>query len=501
MAGGVRGVSMSSNTRMRAPGLLGPIARAVVIALTVSAAGCSGDVTRFSFSDKSGSTGSLPMPPEPLGGGMNGPPRGVGLTEAPLPPSGPPSYAGPPPNSYAGPPSNYAGPQANYAGPPPSYAGPPPNYRVVGRDYGPSGGPPPARAGNDRLAMRDYAPPPAPPPAHYDPAPRQRFEQPPPSADVETIEVQPGDTLYSLARRHGVPVAAIKDANGLQNETLRPGQRLALPVEAADRAPVARGPQQAPGRMPMARSMPPPAAAPAPAVERAPAGWEGRYTLKNGDSLYGIARQHGTTLEELKRVNGITDPTKVWAGTVLSVPGRAETAAADRAPPSAGPPRVVQVPTRIINATPDQSQRSASRSDVATDAGPPAAEAASTKFRWPVRGRVIAGFGKRPDGTHNDGINLAVPQGTEVHASEAGRVAYAGNELKGYGNLILIRHANGWVSAYAHADQMLVKSGDTVRRGQVIAKAGKTGSVDQPQLHFELREGSRPVDPLPHLAN
>jgi murein DD-endopeptidase MepM/ murein hydrolase activator NlpD len=118
-----------------------------------------------------------------------------------------------------------------------------------------------------------------------------------------------------------------------------------------------------------------------------------------------------------------------------------------------------------------------------------------------VRGKVIAGFGRRPDGTHNDGVNVAVPKGTEIYAAEAGKVAYAGNELKGYGNLVLIRHANGWVTAYAHADQLLVRPNDEVRRGQVIARAGRTGAVDQPQLHFELRQGSRPVDPMPHLAN
>jgi murein DD-endopeptidase MepM/ murein hydrolase activator NlpD len=112
---------------------------------------------------------------------------------------------------------------------------------------------------------------------------------------------------------------------------------------------------------------------------------------------------------------------------------------------------------------------------------------------------VIANFGPRPDKSHNDGINIAVPQGAEVLASEGGTVAYAGNELKGYGNLVLIRHENNWVSAYAHNDQLLVKRGDTVRRGQTIAKAGNTGSVDQPQVHFELRRDSKPVDPLPHM--
>jgi murein DD-endopeptidase MepM/ murein hydrolase activator NlpD len=155
---------------------------------------------------------------------------------------------------------------------------------------------------------------------------------------------------------------------------------------------------------------------------------------------------------------------------------------------------------RIINAPP--GERTAALSDRATDAtAPPAVAeaAASSRFRWPARGRVIASFGKRPDGTHNDGINIAVPHGTDVHAAEGGRVAYAGSELKGYGNLVLIRHDNGWVSAYAHADQILVKRDDVVRRGQVIAKAGKTGTVDQPQLHFELRQGAKPVDPMPHM--
>jgi murein DD-endopeptidase MepM/ murein hydrolase activator NlpD len=122
-------------------------------------------------------------------------------------------------------------------------------------------------------------------------------------------------------------------------------------------------------------------------------------------------------------------------------------------------------------------------------------------FRWPVQGRIISEFGTKPDGGHNDGINVAVPLGTSVKAAENGVVAYAGDELKGYGNLVLIRHSNNWVSAYAHNDEILVKRGDQVRRGQVIAKAGRTGQVNQPQLHFELRKGSRPVDPTKYMTN
>ncbi|WP_310620391.1 peptidoglycan DD-metalloendopeptidase family protein [Flexibacterium corallicola] len=120
-------------------------------------------------------------------------------------------------------------------------------------------------------------------------------------------------------------------------------------------------------------------------------------------------------------------------------------------------------------------------------------------FRWPVRGRIISEFGPKPGGSKNDGINLAVPEGTQVKAVEAGSIVYAGNELKGFGNLILIRHADGWVSAYAHNKDLSVRRGDIVKRGQVIATTGATGSVTQPQLHFELRKDNRPVDPMLHL--
>ncbi|RAI26297.1 hypothetical protein CH338_30840 [Rhodoplanes elegans] len=138
-----------------------------------------------------------------------------------------------------------------------------------------------------------------------------------------------------------------------------------------------------------------------------------------------------------------------------------------------------------------------------TVADPPAdddreARNGALSFRWPVKGRVIAGFGKT-NGQQNDGINLAVPEGTAVRAAEDGIVAYAGSELKGYGNLVLIRHANGFVTAYAHNSELMVKRNDQVRRGQVIAKSGQTGSVSAPQLHFEIRKGSAPVDPVPHL--
>jgi murein DD-endopeptidase MepM/ murein hydrolase activator NlpD len=164
--------------------------------------------------------------------------------------------------------------------------------------------------------------------------------------------------------------------------------------------------------------------------------------------------------------------------------------------------------TRTIALGPQpQSARLASATAKVEEA--PATEAAPVKaseatgalptFRWPVRGKVITTYGAKTNGKSNDGINLAVPEGTPVKAAEDGVVAYSGNELKGYGNLVLVRHSNGYVTAYAHASELMVKRGDTIKRGQIIAKSGQSGEVGSPQLHFEIRKGSSPVDPLQFL--
>ena len=160
------------------------------------------------------------------------------------------------------------------------------------------------------------------------------------------------------------------------------------------------------------------------------------------------------------------------------------------------------VPAATKEAEPVQSISLASAtSEPAKETSKATTEAAGAPptFRWPANGRVIAGFGPAPNGQQNDGINLAVPEGTPVKAAEDGVVAYAGNELKGYGNLVLVRHPNGYVTAYAHAKEMLVKRGDQVKRGQVIAKSGQTGNVNAPQLHFEIRKGASPLDPMRFL--
>ena len=350
-----------------------------------------------------------------------------------------------------------------------------------------------------------------------------------------TIEVQPGDTLTALAKQHRVSVAELMSVNNLQSPIVRPGQKLALP--AGKRVVTQRIPVTAPTSVRTERDTavedrPRQMPASTPVASASSSDWQGTHTIASGESLYGIARKHNVKVTELQEVNGIASVTRIRPGTVIKVPGsaagasKAVAAAPSRTgtagavtPLGGGSP--VSIRPRIINGEagePAEPKRVASlgpASRTATDApaadaeprGDSGAAAAETpkltggsgKFRWPVKGKIISGFGARPDKSHNDGINSSVPQGAEVMAAESGVVAYSGNELKGYGNLILIRHDGGWVSAYGHNDELLVKRGDKIKRGQAIAKAGNTGSVDRPQVHFELRQDSKPVDPLPHM--
>lgn len=361
-----------------------------------------------------------------------------------------------------------------------------------------------------------------------------------PAGRGETIEVQQGDTLYAISKRYRVSISELMSVNALSTPAIKPGQRLTIPSggkRAVARTAAATRPVEAPAPAPVTAAPQAPRMTAAQPPATAPVEGNGSYTVMAGDSLYAIARRHKVKLAELQAANGITDPTKVRPGTVLKIPsdgaGAARQAVAARPQPARPAPAAAPAPAplsaqqpapfartgvkspTIINASPEEPAAAPETKVAALGSTPTASDASptktdnglpeppkvtsATKFRWPVKGKVIGGFGPRPDNTHNDGINISVPQGADVHAAENGVVAYAGNELKGYGNLVLVRHEGNWVSAYAHNDQLMVKRGDKVKRGQAIAKAGATGTVDQPQVHFELRQGSKPVDPLPHM--
>jgi murein DD-endopeptidase MepM/ murein hydrolase activator NlpD len=325
------------------------------------------------------------------------------------------------------------------------------------------------------------------------------------------IIVAQGDTLESLSRRHGVPVAAIMEANGMHSPAVvHSGEHLVIPRRQGP-APSASAPQTRVA----ANTHTIPSDAPVGPPRNALAPGSGTHVVAPGETLHSIARLYGKPVMMLAKANNVSPNTLVKVGDRIVVPGvrGPAMAAVPATAPAAHAPRTearattAALPPKTQNVATTESPRSARVATPAT-AAPPAQETAikaqepaggAAGFRWPVRGRVIAGFGPKSNGLQNDGINLAVPEGTPVKAAEDGVVAYAGNELKGYGNLVLVRHSNGFVTAYAHASELLVKRGETVKRGQTIAKSGQSGSVTAPQLHFEIRKGATPVDPAQYL--
>jgi murein DD-endopeptidase MepM/ murein hydrolase activator NlpD len=301
----------------------------------------------------------------------------------------------------------------------------------------------------------------------------------------QRVTVQAGDTAYGLGMRYGVPASTILQANNLPpGAQLNAGQSIVIPGY--------RGPAQVQPNPPVKTAKPKPA----------PASSGNVHTVRSGDTLYSIAREYDVSPRELADANNIGLDYRVRQGESISLPNGHRTVARAEAPaprvqqPVYKPEENAGTNRAFENAQPPKTQPAVAR---ATET--PREVAGGTDFRWPVRGRVISGFGQKPNGQSNDGVNISVPEGTEIKAAEGGVVAYAGNQLKGFGNLVLIRHQGEWVTAYAHASEILVKRGDTVRRGQVIARSGRTGNVTSPQLHFEVRRGASPVDPLSHLPN
>jgi murein DD-endopeptidase MepM/ murein hydrolase activator NlpD len=277
-----------------------------------------------------------------------------------------------------------------------------------------------------------------------------------------TLTVERGDSLYKIAKRAGVPLRALIDANRIRPPyRIYPGQKLKLP--ATDVHVVARG-----------------------------------------DTVYGIADRYGIEPGALVRTNRLEPPYRLETGQRLRLPGGATQVA--RAPAPSTPGQAAKSEASPAPSVPAQTQTADPPAAQPTPpaeprrAGPPP-ERSGSGFLWPVRGRVLSRFGSIGKGLKNDGINIAADKGAPVQAIENGVVAYAGNELRGFGNLLLVKHDGGWISAYAHNDELLVRTGERVRRGQVISRVGSTGSVDHPQLHFELRRGNRAVDPERYLGD
>lgn len=266
------------------------------------------------------------------------------------------------------------------------------------------------------------------------------------------------------------------------------------------------------GNLPTNNSVPA-LASPATAAMPAPAasGANGfTHTIASGESLYTIARRYEVTTQALVSANNLSSPDKIVVGQKIVIPGRSDLIS-NKAPvqvasiagtpaPAAPTQQTLPAAAPVTAATPVATPAPVAQPAPQQQASAPAAEpvmSGNDKFRWPVSGRVLVDFAS----SKGTGINIEVPEGSAVKAAENGTVIYVGSGVEGYGNLVLIRHPNGYVSAYAHLKSMGVAKGAVVNRGDTIGAAGMTGSVTKPQLHFELRKGATPVDPMPLLAS
>lgn len=278
-----------------------------------------------------------------------------------------------------------------------------------------------------------------------------------------TVTVYADDTVHSIARRYNLPVRDVIEANNLQPPyRLVPGTMLRLPGGALD------------------------------------------YVVQRGDTLLVLARRFKVDFNTFAATNNKRPPYVLHVGERLTLPGgkaASTTVATSPVPPAGGTGAlVVTSPNAGAQAKALGAPASSPSGQVA--ALPPVSPPprAGGSFLWPLKGEILAEFGPLANkGQHNDGINIAAPKGTPVRAAENGVVAYVGNELKGFGNLLLVKHADGWMTAYAHNDKLMVKRGDQVRRGQTIATVGSSGSVTSPQLHFEIRRGTEAVNPHEYL--
>lgn len=314
-----------------------------------------------------------------------------------------------------------------------------------------------------------------------------------PPARNGAVTVRPGDTLEKIAKLYRLPVSSIAELNRLQQPyRLTKGQRLLLPMPR-------------------------------------------EHKVGTSDTLYSISRMYGQPLNAVAAANNLKPPYTLRKGQVLRIPGgegggsvakapaavvaskaakpsKAPLSKAPAATASSGHVRMLRKPgpsafTEMVGKIAGKPKNTAtfrtSPLYCPTPEPPPPPTVSSSRrrgFVWPVRGQVISSYGPKDGGLYNDGINIAAPRGTPVVAAADGVVAYVGNTLQSYGNLVLIRHPGGMVTAYAHMHTVTVKEGMPIRRGQTIGAVGSTGTVAHAQLHFEVRHGTDSIDPKQYLG-
>ena len=280
-------------------------------------------------------------------------------------------------------------------------------------------------------------------------------------SETKTVKVEQGDTVYSIARRNGITTRDLI----LRNRLVAPykilvGQTLIIPLP-------------------------------------------NYHTVVTGDTVFAVSQNYKVDMRTLVELNNLKPPYQLKRGQTLTIPGSnyGKLNLAKKSIKKSLSTQTASVFSPFPKPRPSLRVRFENKRTPKNNIFlPKPSQRGGKYFLWPARGTIISRFGPRRGGLHNDGINIAAPRGAPVFASENGVVAYSGNGIKGFGNLLLVRHSDGWTTAYAHIDKVLVKKGDSVKRGETIGTIGTSGNVNRPQLHFEIRKGSQAIDPMTELA-
>ncbi len=344
------------------------------------------------------------------------------------------------------------------------------------------------------------------------------------TANAPVVTLRQGESVATLSNRYGVPEKEILKANGLKRAAdAEPGRKIVIPTFSSTGSiakAAADGTLNTDGKLPdpnrnssqnvailpttpstRDKSLTSSGETPSKVANTGEGGARGVYEVKPGDSLAKISRETGVSIDALKQANGL-ETASIRIGQKLTLPG-GKASAPDKTVTASVPeakkaveavekkPEAYQPPVRTVSIN-----EAAAKTDVTEDAPE---STGIGKYRWPVRGAVIAGYGANVDGNRNDGIDISVPEGTPIKAAENGVVIYSGSSLKELGNAVLVRHDDGTVTVYGHAGELNVQRGQKVQRGQTLASSGMSGNAKRPKVHFEVRKNATAVNPMTFL--
>ena len=267
------------------------------------------------------------------------------------------------------------------------------------------------------------------------------------NSNLNTYKVRSGDNLYSISRKLNISISSLININKIAPPyKIFPKQNLILPKRSF-------------------------------------------HKVKKGETLYSISRRYKTDVYSISKLNNLKNINSINEGQSLKIYGDLKIETKNNYRSNVDKFNIKKNDTKKSLKSKNKSNPNLKKNF-----------SKNSKFIWPVKGKLISKYGKSSDGFFNDGINIDSKMNANVKASSDGKVIYSGNEIPGYGNLVLIKHSQNWITAYAHLGKVSIEKGDKVKKGQIIGLVGKTGNVRKPQLHFEIRKGKEAVNPLKYLS-